>query len=148
MVVRVRGVTRKTKPPEYTAECMRAGGQCTAERINLLPLRQYRVPEKFHIGVDHKQFNIPLFEGGLINAVHLLCNSLPFGSARRPSRVPKSGTAGRHSLPGDRELAKILYLYNFRVILLWNRSNFFAIAVGTLADRIAEAKPKQKRSKP
>jgi membrane-bound lytic murein transglycosylase B len=27
---------------------------------------------------------------------------------------------------------------NFRTILKWNRSNFFAIAVGSLADRIGD----------
>jgi membrane-bound lytic murein transglycosylase B len=29
---------------------------------------------------------------------------------------------------------------NFRVLLAWNRSNAFAVAVGTLADRVAAQK--------
>ena len=63
-------------------------------------------------------------------------------------KLPRSSVRGRILMPEGRGGRAFLVYYNFRVILLWNRSNFFAIAVGTLADRIAEAKPKQKRSKP
>jgi membrane-bound lytic murein transglycosylase B len=39
----------------------------------------------------------------------------------------------------DQENRRAFLVYdNFRLILRWNRSDFFAIAVGTLADRIAE----------
>jgi membrane-bound lytic murein transglycosylase B len=38
----------------------------------------------------------------------------------------------------DGEVGRTFLTYpNYRVILKWNRSNFFAVAVGTLADRIA-----------
>lgn len=59
--------------------------------------------------------------------------------------VPHGGSALRE--PGDRQAALLLpdgiagpaYLVyrNFSVILRWNRSNFFALAAGTLADRIS-----------
>ena len=39
--------------------------------------------------------------------------------------------------PGDGEDAFLIY-DNYRVIMKWNRSQFFATAVGTLADRIAD----------
>ena len=58
--------------------------------------------------------------------------------------LPRSRVRGRILMPEGRRGRAFLVYNNFRVILRWNRSNFFAIAVGTLADRIAEAK----RSKP
>jgi membrane-bound lytic murein transglycosylase B len=53
------------------------------------------------------------------------------GSAKQDlsaSVVAPDGPKGRTFLVHD----------NYRVILRWNRSHFFAVAVGTLADRIAE----------
>jgi membrane-bound lytic murein transglycosylase B len=58
--------------------------------------------------------------------------------------LPRSSVRGRILMPEGRGGKAFLIYNNFRVILRWNRSNFFAIAVGTLADRIAQAK----RSKP
>lgn len=40
--------------------------------------------------------------------------------------------------PGDSDGPTYAVYNNFRSILHWNRSNYFAIAVGTLADRIAQ----------
>ena len=59
--------------------------------------------------------------------------------------LPGSRIRGRILLPEGRGGRAFLIYNNFRVILRWNRSNFFAVAVGTLADRIAEAR---KRNKP
>jgi membrane-bound lytic murein transglycosylase B len=39
-----------------------------------------------------------------------------------------------------REPAFLVY-QNYRMLLKWNRSNFFALAVGHLADRIAGGPP-------
>jgi membrane-bound lytic murein transglycosylase B len=60
--------------------------------------------------------------------------------------APRAGGILRE--PGDRQAALLLpdglsgpaYLVyrNFSVILRWNRSNFFALAAGTLADRISQ----------
>ena len=50
----------------------------------------------------------------------------------------KAGTLGSIVLPaGDGGPAFLVYA-NYRAILKWNRSSFFAIAVGTLADRIGD----------
>jgi len=40
-------------------------------------------------------------------------------------------------LPGGRNGPAYLATENYEVILRWNRSQYFATAVGTLADRIA-----------
>lgn len=56
--------------------------------------------------------------------------------------LPRSKVRGRILMPEGRGGRAFLVYNNFRVILRWNRSNFFAVAVGTLADRIAEAGPR------
>ncbi|MHA1538506.1 MAG: lytic murein transglycosylase [Alphaproteobacteria bacterium] len=53
--------------------------------------------------------------------------------------LPRASLRGRILMPEGRRGRAFLIYNNFRVILRWNRSNFFAIAVGTLADRIAKA---------
>ena len=43
-------------------------------------------------------------------------------------------------LDPDPEAGRYFLVYdNFRVILKWNRSDLFALAVGTLADRLEES---------
>jgi len=50
----------------------------------------------------------------------------------------KAGLKGSVILPeGDKSTAYLIY-GNYRTILKWNRSNLFAIAVGTLADRLGD----------
>ena len=44
--------------------------------------------------------------------------------------------SGALVFPGGADGPAILAFENFRVLLRWNRSNFFATAVGLLADRI------------
>ena len=57
--------------------------------------------------------------------------------------VTGEGVDGQQNLraylvqPGKADGVTYLAYPNYRVILKWNRSNYFAIAVGTLADRIA-----------
>lgn len=54
------------------------------------------------------------------------------------SDLPKvAGMKGSVIFPGDENAPPHLVYENFRTILKWNRSNYFATAVGTLADRIA-----------
>ena len=62
---------------------------------------------------------------------------LPGGAA-----LPRENVRASIILPdnGTREPAFIVY-QNYRVLLRWNRSNFFALAVGHLADRIAGGPP-------
>ena len=62
---------------------------------------------------------------------------LPGGEA-----LPRDDVRASIILPanGAREPAFLVY-QNYRVLLRWNRSNFFAIAVGHLADRLAGGPP-------
>lgn len=60
---------------------------------------------------------------------------------RRPdgSDLPGRDLPASIVLPQDGQSAPAYMVYdNFRVILKWNRSNYFAIAVGTLADGIGK----------
>ncbi|NLC71498.1 MAG: lytic murein transglycosylase [Desulfuromonadaceae bacterium] len=50
--------------------------------------------------------------------------------------LPRSRMAASLILPDGPEGPAFLVYHNFRVLLAWNRSNAFAVAVGTLADRI------------
>jgi len=50
----------------------------------------------------------------------------------------RAGLTGSLLLPEAGGSSAYLVYSNFRAILKWNRSNFFGIAVGTLADRIAD----------
>lgn len=51
--------------------------------------------------------------------------------------LPQADMAGSILLPSGYKGPAFLVYENFRTILDWNRSNFYAIAVGHLADRIA-----------
>lgn len=54
------------------------------------------------------------------------------------SDLPKvAGMKASLIFPGDENAPPHLVYENFRTILKWNRSHYFATAVGTLADRIA-----------
>jgi len=57
-------------------------------------------------------------------------------------RLPRENLAASIIFPdeGTRELAFLVYP-NYRALLRWNRSHFFALAVGHLADRIAGGPP-------
>jgi membrane-bound lytic murein transglycosylase B len=63
---------------------------------------------------------------------HALGVRLPDGSP-----LPRAGVRASVIIPdeGTREPAFLVY-QNFRALLRWNRSHFFALAVGHLADRI------------
>ena len=50
--------------------------------------------------------------------------------------LPRSGIAASLLLPDGPGGPAFLVYHNFRVLLAWNRSNAFAVAVGTLADRL------------
>jgi len=56
-----------------------------------------------------------------------------------PDRMPLPGKTLQASLilPGGKGGAAYLVYNNYRVILKWNRSHYFAIAIGRLADQIA-----------
>jgi membrane-bound lytic murein transglycosylase B len=52
--------------------------------------------------------------------------------------LPRANIKGRLVRPEGANGRAFLTYANYRVILRWNRSDFFAIAVGTLADRIIQ----------
>ena len=61
------------------------------------------------------------------------CGTLSDGAA-----LPVTGNVpAKIVLPGGRNGPAYLATENYEVILRWNRSQYFATAVGTLADRIA-----------
>ena len=60
------------------------------------------------------------------------------------SPLPKANLRARLLIPRRSGGRAFLTYHNFNVILRWNRSNYFAIAVGQLADRIAA--PPRKRA--
>jgi membrane-bound lytic murein transglycosylase B len=93
--------------------------------------RQVRVPERFNTSLaglnraralaQWKTLGVRLPDGG----------ALPDATVRASVILPDDGA---------REPAFLVY-QNFRALLRWNRSQFFALAVGHLADRIAGEPP-------
>ena len=53
--------------------------------------------------------------------------------------LPARNVVGSLVQPGGPDGRTFLVYANFRTILRWNRSNFFATAVGHLSDRIGNA---------
>ena len=80
-------------------------------------------------------------------------NALPVGTKRPMSEWKAAGLRGTNAsglietpdltaslIRPDPKSGRTFLVYpNYQVILRWNRSDFFALAVGTLADRIAQA---------
>ena len=56
------------------------------------------------------------------------------------SELPETPDLVASLIEPDRKSRRTFLVYpNYQVILKWNRSDFFALAVGTLADQIAQA---------
>jgi len=56
------------------------------------------------------------------------------------SELPETPDLAASLIEPDRKSRRTFLVYpNYQVILKWNRSDFFALAVGTLADQIAQA---------
>lgn len=53
------------------------------------------------------------------------------------SRLPATQQAASLVMPDDRDGRAYLAYDNYKTLLRWNRSNYFAVAVGYLADRLA-----------
>ena len=89
--------------------------------------RQVRVPERFNTSLAGLDRTRPLAQWRALGV------RLPDGGA-----LPGANLRASVILPDDgaREPAFLVY-QNFRALLRWNRSHFFALAVGHLADRIA-----------
>jgi membrane-bound lytic murein transglycosylase B len=93
--------------------------------------RQVRVPPNFNVSLAGTRRSRPL------SAWQALGVRMPDGTA-----LPRANLQASLILPdaGAREPAFLVY-QNFRALLRWNNSHFFALAVGHLADRIAGEPP-------
>ncbi|NKB56870.1 MAG: lytic murein transglycosylase [Alphaproteobacteria bacterium] len=87
--------------------------------------RQVKVPDSF----DPKQADLKVMKS--VSEWSVAGVTLPDGTA-----LPKSTLSASVILPAGAEGPAYLAYNNYRVILRWNRSHYFAIAVGSLADRI------------
>ncbi|MBL7217678.1 MAG: lytic murein transglycosylase [Desulfobacteraceae bacterium] len=85
--------------------------------------QEIQLPEGFNKKLISSRIRKSLSEWQRIG---ILAKEFPQNSNLQASIVQPDGEGGR----------AFLAYPNYRVILKWNRSNFFAVAVGTLADRI------------
>jgi peptidoglycan lytic transglycosylase B len=93
--------------------------------------RQVSVPAKFNTSLAGLNRTRTLAQWQALGVRLPGGDALPRENVRASLVFPDSGT---------REPAFLVY-QNYRVLLRWNRSNFFALAVGHLADRIAGGPP-------
>jgi membrane-bound lytic murein transglycosylase B len=92
--------------------------------------REVLLPEQFDYGLAGRDQRRNLNEWRGLGVMTTAAQPIPVGDMRGAVLVP-SGYRGPAFLIYD----------NFDVIMRWNRSEFFAVAVGHLADRIAGAAP-------
>ena len=100
--------------------------------------RRVRLPEGFDLSLEGLDVVKPLAEWQALGVRRedgrdLPARQLP-ASLVLPDGVESAAEAGKP--PGPPGVAFLVY-DNFRTTLKWNRSTFFAVAVGRLADRIA-----------
>lgn len=88
--------------------------------------REVRLPKGFDFALTHKRK--PLKEWSNIGIMR---------SNGKPLPMPKTEMSARLILPSGHQGPAFLVYHNFDVILHWNRSDFYALAVGILADKIA-----------
>jgi peptidoglycan lytic transglycosylase B len=93
--------------------------------------RQVRVPANFNTSLAGLNRTRTLAQWRALGVRLPGGEALPRDKVRASIVFPDTGT---------REPAFLVY-QNYRALLRWNRSNFFAIAVGHLADRIAGGPP-------
>jgi membrane-bound lytic murein transglycosylase B len=93
--------------------------------------RQVRVPDRFDMSLAGLEKTRTLAQWQALGV------RLPGGEA-----LPRENLRASVILPenGSREPAFLVY-HNYRALLRWNRSHFFALAVGHLADRIDGGAP-------
>ena len=88
--------------------------------------REVRLPDRFEIGLAGLDRREPLAEWQALGV------RLPDGSD-----LPSANITASLVLPEDGAEPAFLVYENYRALMRWNRSHFFALAVGHLADRIA-----------
>lgn len=94
--------------------------------------REARLPERFDLGLAGLETRKPLAEWQALGV------RLADGSD-----LPDANVAASLILPDEVAEPAFLVYQNYRALMRWNRSHFFALAVGHLADRIGGAPPLQ-----
>lgn len=92
--------------------------------------RQVRLPSDFDRSLAGLETRKPLAEWQRLGV------RLPDGSA-----LPTANVEASLILPDDAAEPAFVVYQNYRALMRWNRSHFFALTVGHLADRIAGAPP-------
>lgn len=95
--------------------------------------RPVRLPKKFDASRIGLNTRLPLSRWQALGVRQTNGSALP-GRTLQASLIRPDGPGTQAYLVYD----------NFRVILAWNKSNAFAIAVGTLSDRLGAKKPKSR----
>ena len=93
--------------------------------------RQVRVPDRFDMSLAGLEKTRTLAQWQALGVRLPGGEALPRENLRASVILPENGT---------REPAFLVY-HNYRALLRWNRSHFFALAVGHLADRIDGGAP-------
>jgi membrane-bound lytic murein transglycosylase B len=94
--------------------------------------RQVSLPEGFDLALGGLETSKPLAQWQALGV------RLPDGSD-----LPTANVAASLVLPDDVAEPAFLVYQNYRALMRWNRSHFFALAVGHLSDRIAGGPPLQ-----
>lgn len=94
--------------------------------------RQVTLAQNFNRQYINSTAKLPLAEWTKMGVRDSAGNPLPQGDGTtRASLIRPDGSGGK----------TYLVYNNFQTIMSWNRSKYFALSVGMLADKIAEAKP-------
>jgi membrane-bound lytic murein transglycosylase B len=94
--------------------------------------REVRLPERFDLEVAGLETGKPLAEWQTLGV------RLADGS-----NLPEASVTASLILPDDAAEPAFLVYQNYRALMRWNRSHFFSLAVGHLADRIGGGPPLQ-----
>lgn len=94
--------------------------------------RQVRLPEDFDLALAGLETRMPLAEWQALGV------RMPDGAD-----LPSANVTASLILPDDAAEPAFLVYENYRALMRWNSSHFFALAVGHLSDRIAGGPPLQ-----
>jgi membrane-bound lytic murein transglycosylase B len=94
--------------------------------------REVRLPANFDFGLSGTEVRKPVVEWSAENVTQINGQPLPMADLRGSIVIPAGATG-----------PAFLVYNNFRTTMVWNRSVFYAIAVGHLADRFTGSPPIQ-----
>jgi membrane-bound lytic murein transglycosylase B len=92
--------------------------------------REVRLPEQFEVGLAGLEAGKPLAQWQALGV------RLADGSD-----LPEASVTASLILPDNAAEPAFLVYQNYRALMRWNRSHFFSLAVGHLADRIGGGPP-------